>query len=333
MKSPEQSMGEAQILNQLNMLREMSKTAPGDFESKVEDIRQKTKTDVLLMFKSAHTLIHETFANGRIDLLKSEDLHTEVDKLSMDLIGVKSRFVPEYYFEIQDVMDDNKRLNDWLYDGRGLNIFKKLENDGQPIFPSRETKETLESLGYTEMVISNNIVGRESFLSHLSASFHDEFGHEPFAFTTNASYTDLLQAQGQEPGPRTFRLTMIKPCVDITDDEDFEGTVGLADFDIESWEKEQAEKSHPVLRGVSKSSFNLEEYLFWQMHHYFKYCKGTDQPMPDSDNISIVLTKEKTGRGGCLSIKWDAGIRGFLIGRIQSYYSNLGTRMYYKIEP
>lgn len=331
MKNPEQSMGEAQILNQLNMLREMSKTAPGDFNSKVEDIKQKSKADVLLMFKSAHTLIHEALSNRRIDLLKSEDLHMEVDKLSVDLIGAKSRFIPEYYFEIQDVMEDNERLNDWLYGGKGINLTRKLENDGQPTFPSRETRETLESLGYTEMVISNNILGRESFLTHFSTSFHDEFGHEPFEFTTNAFYSDLLTAKGQESGSRTYRLMMVKPSVGIADDEEFEGTIGLADFDIESWEKEQAEKSHPALRGVSKSSFNLEEYLFWQMHHYFKYCKGTDQPMPDSDNISIVLTKEKAGRGGCLSIKWDAGIRRFLIGRIQSYYSNLGTRMYYRV--
>lgn len=329
MKNPEQSMGEAQILNQLNMLREMSKTAPGDFNSKVEDIKQKSKADVLLMFKSAHTLIHEALSNRRIDLLKSEDLHVEVDKLSVDLIGAKSRFIPEYYFEIQDVMEDNERLNDWLYGGKGLNLINKLESEGQPAFPSRETKKTLESLGYTEMVISNNILGRESFLSHLSASFKDEFGHEPFEFTTNASYRDLLTAKGQESGPRTYRLMMIKPSVNIADDEEFEATVGLADFDIEAWEKEQIAKSLPVMRG--KSPFNLEEYLFWQMHHYFKYCKGTDQPMPDSGDNAILLTKEKAEIGGCISIKWNKINQKFRIGRVESYYSNMGTRMYYKV--
>lgn len=296
-------------------------------DEKIEQIKRRLHAEQLPRLKQAQRLIWDS-----PDWRDSEELINKVDQLSMDLIGMKCRYVPEYYFDLDQEIANNQAVHDWIFGQDSKNLDQQLIEEGRPRFISKEAYNLVKSKGYTDLLImprqSNS---REIFLSYFKKAFEKEFGHPTFVRLQNTE-NYFEEASGAMIRRGDWTVIMTKPALEIPGDEEFAQTVNWTPKQMHDFELAQQKENRQAeaLKGCGRKTFNLEEYLYWQMYLYLKSGRDVNA-MADSDTWHIFCGEKFSANQKYLGLKWLKDRRKFLISNWaeDEPTENAGMRLIY----
>lgn len=337
MKNSEQSI-EAEILHEILRQEDFARQT---FDAQIGEIKKNLNNELFPSIKRSYKAILDAQRDKKIDEEKAKELKEKVIALSLDVIGIDVRRIPEYYFEIEEDIKLSQQVFDWIYGEDRFDLQQSIVEKGEIRFPYPEERAVIRPQGFTQLLIHEGDIKRGEFLDNFGASFRAEFGHgwfEPDSLslipTDNIDITDTFD--GRNRGPK-WNSIMFNPTTSVQNDRILKKTVGEKPHDIREWESEKNDEHGPFGKKVPNwrggcDCFQLEEYLSAQMLMYFK--GGRDpEAMFDKENPTH-LTGEvfKVNNVACsLYIKWDSKKCHFVIGgtRMDRGIRNVGARIKY----
>lgn len=194
----------------------------------------------------------------------------EVSDMCIQEYGIDPKKVPEYYFELDEVIEQNQQVWDWLFQESSRNLRDHI-NLGRYKFPSLEEKKWLEEQGYTLMVFGDSYVGRGYFLRDLESAFQKEFGHKAF---TAESYKHQLDQTDRAKIAKGSSLVFTKPVQEIGQDEEFAKTWGMG---WKTFENFCDNLNNDNNKGAKIRGFDFEDYIYFQVDRYLENHDFADQ--------------------------------------------------------
>lgn len=320
MKNPEQSI-EAEILTEIERQEVFAREK---METQIDEIKSNLNNELFPSIKRSYKAILDAERSKIINEDKAKELKEKVIALSIEVIGIDVRRIPEYYFEIEEDLKLNQQVFDWIYGEDRFDLQQSIVEKGEIRFPYPEERAVIRPQGFTQLLIHEGNIKRTEFLENFNRSFRTEFGHSFYEFDISSSVmvnTDNIidTFDGRNRGP-SWNSIMFNPVSRVQDDRILQKTVGEKPRNIREWEYEKNDengrngKNVPNWRGGC-DCFQLEEYLSAQMLMYFK--SGRD-PKAMFDRVYPTLLTGEIFKVNdvecCLYIKWDPEKKQFMIG-------------------
>lgn len=326
--------GQSPIIN-INRIEKDERPAPerSPIEDNIRQIKRRLHGEQLPYLKAAQDKIWKARLGELIDWRKAEEMTEQVDQASIDLIGIKCRYIPEYYFDLDQEMANNQAVHDWIFGQDSKDLDSQLIEEGRPRFIPQEAYDYVKSRGYTDLLIMpSQYDDRSVFLSYFKKAFEKEFGHSTFVRQQNTE-NDFAEASGARHRRGDWTVIMTKPNLEIPEDEEFAQTMNWTPKQMYEFKLAQQDESHKVeafKKNCSHTAFNLEEYLYWQMYLYLKSGRDVNA-MADAETWHIFCDEKFFANQKYLGLKWLKDEQKFLISNwaADEPTENAGMRLIY----
>lgn len=293
------------------------KPEKADYKKMADEVIERVKRDYFPNYVRAVNVLQKA---KNTDPKYAVDYHLKEDAvvdMCISEYDINPRHVPEYYFELDEAIEQNQQVWDWLFQENSRDLREHIKQ-GRYKFPSLEEKKWLEEQGYTLMLFGDSYVGRGNFLRDLEVAFKKKFGHKAF---TAESYKHRLDLTDRAKVAKGSSLIFTKPVQEIGQDEEFAKTW------IMEWKtfKNFCDNLNNDNGKVAKiRGFDFEDYIYFQVDAFLKNHDF-------ADHLGYVsLPEEFETTDSSLVVK--AVAKQFDVMNIANTNQYTGTRLLYEVK-
>lgn len=283
-----------------------------DFNKGAEEVIEKLKRDFFPNYvRAIHVLQNAEDVTWSGKYAEKID---EVVEMCLGQYGIDPRNVPEYYFELDEAIKKSQQVIDFLHPDLEYDLQSAIEQ-GSFKFPSLQSKERIESEGYTLPIFTlGGGIQRGSFISCLDNAYKAIMGSS--LIPTNALTTFLEKDKKM----LETSLIFVKPNLEMDEDEEMRETLGNT-YGIMQNRMHRSTK-------LNRLGFELEEYMYFQTHNYLNSGSFADRKYwmslaGEGFFINKIGDNQKTA---CLQAN---GVP-FDFAKLYGDDKNIGTRLLYK---